>query len=221
MNHTISLTLRPDSLETVRLRRSEKLTGLPLALTLLLLLTAACGDLQDPATGSSAHITAGPDAQTPYLTKPSPDLPSQELPYRPALIPTPADPGFPGSDPAQSNNPSTIDDQLGSQTSSQSGTSTNVSPSEQLVNTPAGQTGANSILRRVTLVWDPSASGNSDGYRVSVRSDSTVSPYYYDAGPATQLTVSLLAGTRYWFTVLAYNAAGESPPSEEFSFTLN
>ena len=221
MDHTYPPTERNVSSNTTMSRLSQTLPVFPSALALLLLLTAACGDLQDPASGSSAHRTAGPDTQPLYLTRPALDPSSQEVPSGPASIPTPADAGQPGSDPAPSPNPAAVNDQPGAPLSSQSGTSTTILPLEHSGNTPALQSGANSILRRVTLAWDPSASGNSDGYRVSVRSDSTVAPYFYDAGPSTQLTVSLLAGTRYWFTVLAYNAAGESPPSEEFSFTLN
>ncbi len=212
MNTTLSLTQRPDSLETPVLRRLQKLPSLPLALVLLSLLTASCGDLQDPASSSSAHITAGPDTQPPYLTRPSLDPSAQE--------PISADPGVPASDPVPSQPPPETCDQSGSLPSSQTDASSAVRPPEQSGNVPALQTDSSSILRRVTLVWDPSASGNSAGYRVSVRSDSTVAPYYYDAGLATELTVSLLAGTRYWFTVVAYNAAGESPPAEEFSFML-
>lgn len=196
------------------LRRLQKLPSLPLALVLLSLLTASCGDLQDPASSSSAHITAGPDTQPPYLTSPSLDPASQE----PTSIP--AAPGVPASDPVQQQPSPGIDDQSGNRPTARPDSSSNVSPAEQSGNVPALPTGSHSILRRVTLAWDPSASGNSAGYRVSVRSDSTVAPYYYDAGLATELTVSLLAGTRYWFTVVAYNAAGESPPAEEFSFML-
>jgi hypothetical protein len=76
-------------------------------------------------------------------------------------------------------------------------------------------------MRRVTLAWDPSSSGDPIGYRVSIRSDSTVESYGFDAGPATQLTVSLAAGNRYSFTVIAYNAAGESPPADELTFVVN
>ena len=221
MANIYSPTARPGSWEISRLRLSQTLPGFYSALVLLLLITAACGDLQDPASGSSAHLAAGPDTQPLYLTRPSLDPSAQEVTSGPASIPMPADPGLPGSDPAPSPNPAAVNNQPGARLSPQSGASTNVSPLELSGNTPALQSGAPSILRRVTLAWDPSASGDSDGYRVSVRSDSTVAPYYYDAGLATQLTVSVLAGTRYWFTVLAYNAAGESPPSEEFSFTLN
>lgn len=216
MNHTISLTLRPDSLETLRLRCSDKLTGLPLALGLLLLLTAACGDLQDPATSSTAPITAGPDTQLPYLTRPSLDPASQE----PASMPAPAAADVPASGPMQQQPSLGIDGQSGNRPTTLPDSSSPASPAEQNGNAPALQTGSDSILRSVTLAWDPSASGNSAGYRVSLRSDSTVVPNYYDAGPATELTVSLLAGTRYWFTVVAYNAAGESPPAEEFPFML-
>lgn len=221
MANIYSPTARPGSWEISRLRISQTLPGFYSALVLLLLITAACGDLQDPASGSSAHLAAGPDTQPLYLTRPSLDPSAQEVTSGPASISMPADPGLPGSDPAPSPNPAAVNDQPGAPLSSQSGASTNVSPLELSGDTPALQSGAASILRRVTLAWDPSASGDSDGYRVSVRSDSTVAPYYYDAGLATQLTVSVLAGTRYWFTVLAYNAAGESPPSEEFSFILN
>ena len=78
-----------------------------------------------------------------------------------------------------------------------------------------------SILKTVTLSWDPSVAGNVTGYKVSVRSDQTAEPNYVDIGASTQLTTALLTGTRYSVTVIAYNTAGESPPSEEFSFTLN
>ncbi|MCS6286573.1 MAG: fibronectin type III domain-containing protein [Nitrospira sp.] len=73
----------------------------------------------------------------------------------------------------------------------------------------------------MTLVWNPSVSGNAIGYQVYIRSDSTGELNNFDAGPETQLTMNLLAGHRYSFTVTAYNGAGESPPADELTFFVN
>lgn len=206
-------------------RLSRKPLGLPSALAGLLLLTASCGDLQDPASGTSAQVTAGPDAQAPYLTQPSLDPTSQQSPYGPASIstPTPADPGLPASapPPAQSRNTAGSDEPPGSLPSSQPVSFANAPSPNGSGNAPPWQTSESPVMRTVTLVWDPSVSGDAIGYRVYVRSDSTGEPYNFDAGPATQLTMSLLAGNRYSFTVTAYNGAGESPPADEFTFVVN
>ncbi|MEQ1794202.1 MAG: fibronectin type III domain-containing protein [Nitrospira sp.] len=185
------------------LRLSPQSLSLSSTLIGLLLLTASCGNLQDPASGTSAHIAAEPEAQAPSLTHPSLDPSSQPSNDDPASMPTPTagDPGLPASNPSLPQNSPGITEPPGT--------------------LPPWQTRESLILRRVTLAWDPSASGDADGYRVYVRSESTVSPYYLEAGSATQLSMSLFVGQRYSFTVVAYNAAGESPPAQEFTFDVD
>lgn len=44
--------------------------------------------------------------------------------------------------------------------------------------------------------------------------------YTFDAGTETQLKTDLAIGESYYFTVVAYNGAGQSPPSSAFQFDL-
>jgi len=44
--------------------------------------------------------------------------------------------------------------------------------------------------------------------------------YVYDVGPVTELRVYIPIGRSYQFNVVAYNEAGESPPSSDFRFDL-
>jgi hypothetical protein len=74
--------------------------------------------------------------------------------------------------------------------------------------------------KSVSFTWDPSPSGNADGYRVYVTTVSALAQYAFDAGPETQLKADLPVGEKYLFTVVAYNAAGQSPPASYFRFDL-
>ncbi|MDE3050639.1 MAG: fibronectin type III domain-containing protein, partial [Nitrospirota bacterium] len=59
------------------------------------------------------------------------------------------------------------------------------------------------------------------GYRVYVTMMSpTPMHYVFDAGTETQLKTDLPIGESYSFTVVAYNGAGQSPPSSIFEFAL-
>jgi hypothetical protein len=44
--------------------------------------------------------------------------------------------------------------------------------------------------------------------------------YIFDAGAETQLNADLPIWESYYFTVVAYNGAGQSPPSSTFEFVL-
>lgn len=225
MDGTFYPTALSVSMETAMSRHARKPPALPSALAGLLLLTASCGDLQDPASDTSAHITASPDAQAPYLTRPSLNPSSEPAPDGPASMPapTPSDPGLPISNPppAQAQDTPGINEPSGNLPSSQPVPPATAPSADGSGSIPPWQTRESPIIKSVTLSWDPSASGNADGYRVYVTGDSTVFPYYVDAGPATQLAMTLLAGHRYAFTVVAYNAAGESPPAHAFTFNVN
>jgi hypothetical protein len=73
----------------------------------------------------------------------------------------------------------------------------------------------------VTLAWD--ASNGARGYRVHVGTESRVYDQSYDAGRTTSFVFSTgTPGTRYFFTVTAYDADGrESPPSNEVSIRID
>jgi len=74
--------------------------------------------------------------------------------------------------------------------------------------------------KSVTLSWDPSTSGDAAGYRVHLATVPPSMRYVYDVGPVTELSVYIPIGKSYQFNVVAYNEAGESPPSSDFRFDL-
>jgi hypothetical protein len=69
----------------------------------------------------------------------------------------------------------------------------------------------------ITLAWDPPATGTPDGYRVFYHLDGESYDYSNPAwdGPETSCTISNLQDVTTYFIVRAYNAAGESPDSNE------
>ena len=74
--------------------------------------------------------------------------------------------------------------------------------------------------RPVTFTWDSSSSGNVAGFRVYVTTVCTLVQYAFDAGRETQFRVVLPIGQQYVATVTAYNAAGESPSAGDYQFDL-
>src|SRR5438105_1019392 len=74
----------------------------------------------------------------------------------------------------------------------------------------------------VGLAWDRSADPSVSGYRLHCGTHSGVYTQTIEIGNATTTLVSnLVSGTRYFFAVTAYNAAGlESPPSNEASYAV-
>jgi len=196
--------------------------AIPSALIGLLLLTASCGDLQDPASGPSARIAAGPAAQTPDLLQPllNPSPTASHPASMPA--PAPAGSGLPSADslPAQDLNTPALHEQPGDLPTSQPVPASNPLPADGSGNLPPWQTRESPAVTTVTLSWAPSASGNAEGYKVYVTSDAAAPPYSLDAGPETHLAISLLTGYRYAFTVVAYNTAGESAPADPVSLDL-
>ncbi len=82
-------------------------------------------------------------------------------------------------------------------------------PSPTLNNATAGN-------RQVTLDWTPTATAN--GYKVKYGTTTASYPNIIDVGNATNFIVNSLANsTTYFFVVTAYNAGGESGPSNELS----
>lgn len=75
---------------------------------------------------------------------------------------------------------------------------------------------------QVSLAWGASPSSTVAGYKMYYGSASGVYAANVDAGKATSVTVpSLQDGAKYYFAVLAYDAAGnKSPYSNEVSTTL-
>lgn len=88
------------------------------------------------------------------------------------------------------------------------------SPSPQEVAREKPQT------RLVTFEWNPSSSGNADGYKIIITTLSPLTQYAFETGPETRLTVDLPMGESYFATVFAYNDAGQSPPADYIQFDL-
>ena len=73
----------------------------------------------------------------------------------------------------------------------------------------------------VTLKWDPSRASGVAGYRLYYGTSSRAYTQELDIGNSTTTLVSNLAeGRTYFFAVTAYNAAAESSPSNEVSYTV-
>jgi Fibronectin type III domain len=75
----------------------------------------------------------------------------------------------------------------------------------------------------VTLAWDPNLDSTVAGYRLYSGTKSKVYTQTSELGNVTSTVVSnLIAGTKYFFVVTAYNTTGlESLPSNEVSYTAS
>ncbi len=72
-----------------------------------------------------------------------------------------------------------------------------------------------------TLTWNPVTDPTLDGYKVYVGTASGLYTRTITVGNLTSYTIdSLATGTTYFFTVTAYNSAGESSPSNEVSKSI-
>jgi hypothetical protein len=74
----------------------------------------------------------------------------------------------------------------------------------------------------VSLAWDPNPEPDVAGYRLQYGLTPGDYPNVIDAGKTTSATANgLNQGTSYYFTVVAYNSAGQaSAPSSEVSYTV-
>lgn len=191
-------------------------------LTGLLLLTASCGDLQDPASNSSTAGAIAPEALVPDLIQPSFAPPHDPSQYESTGLQSPADPALPPAHslPDQLHNPSESSELPDNVPPSQLSPIVTPPPADGIANAPPWQTRESPALKTVTLAWEPPPTGNTSGYKVTITSESMAPLEPFDVGQATQLTVTLLAGNRYSFAVVGYNAAGDSPPATLFSVAL-
>jgi len=181
-----------------------------LALTGLLLITAACGDFQDPASGGQ-----GSQLTQPALTDVMPQQTGGNEPD-----------SLPGSTSTTGTGGNTAHNET-----------TSVSPTEPAPSLPPpgttqlpNQAPANpmpQILARekpetqpVTFEWNPSPSGDAVGYKILISTMSATTQYTFQTGPETRLTVDLPKGESYYATLLAFNSAGQSPRTDYLRFDL-
>jgi hypothetical protein len=87
----------------------------------------------------------------------------------------------------------------------------------------AGHTAkAELVVRTITLSWNASPSADVLGYRVYYGTRSGQYSQLIDAGNHTTVDLpNLVEGTTYFFVVTAYNAAGESFPTDELTHTVD
>jgi hypothetical protein len=73
------------------------------------------------------------------------------------------------------------------------------------------------LAASVSLAWDPSPSQNVVGYRLYYGPTPGMQTVFVDAGLKTSETVDIPPG-KYYFVARAYNATGESGPSNEVEY---
>jgi hypothetical protein len=169
-------------------RRSPILTILWPFFPVVLLVTASCGDFQDPASVS----------QEPSLSHPSiSQAPQQQID---------------GSDSQPTPPPleNTVDP-------ARLPISTGTAPTSP---PPQVAVGEKHQTKSVTFEWNPSLSGNADGYKIKITTLSPLTQYAFETDQETRLTVDLPMGKSYFATVFAYNDAGQSPPADYIRFDL-
>jgi uncharacterized membrane protein len=72
-----------------------------------------------------------------------------------------------------------------------------------------------------TLQWDPGG-GVADGYKIHYGTSASTPSQTIDVGSVTQYSIDhlpLQENVEYFFSVSAYNAAGESPPCQSIAYT--
>lgn len=219
-------------------RRSSIQTILWPFLSGMLLVTASCGDFQDPASGSQGTTLSPPsvsqapqqriDGSESQLTPPPPAsvVDPASLPAPTDTAPTSTDTfgaGPLGDTPARESDAGQFSPPPHSETTQLStGGGENMPPwLSRTGPQPESVTWENRPrTKSLTLGWDPSPSGNATGYKVYITTVSDSTQDVYDVSSETQLKATLLIGKNYKFTVIAYNAAGESAPASDFHFDL-
>lgn len=162
-------------------------------LTGLLLLTASCGDLQDPASGTQGAFPTQPsvtpvsEQQTGGTATPGADASTFPAESAPAL-PSPETTQLPTEMPS--------------------------GPPSQALTQEKPET------QPVTFEWNPSPSGDAVGYKILVSTMSATTQYTFQTGPETRLTVDLPKGESYYATLFAFNSAGQSPRTDYLRFDL-
>ncbi len=162
-------------------------------LTGLLLLTASCGDLQDPASGAQGASSTQPSV-TPVSGQQTGDTATSG-----------ADASAVPAEPAPS---------LPSPETTQLPTETPAGPPPQALALEKPET------QPITFEWNPSPSGDAAGYTIRISNAAATTHYTFQTGRETRLTVELPKGESYIATVLAFNGAGQSPPADYIRFAL-
>ncbi len=203
-------------------------------LSLVSIVTASCGDLQDPGAGAGQTLST-PAPTKSALTQPAPitdGMPTPQpagepIPVQPMVtLSTTPGPAAPIMERAQSEQrQETTAPMLSAEARQQSVEPISVPPIVPPSTTPLTKDPRlpwiqidRTPRKSVTLAWDPS--DRATGYRVKVRSLSSTMQYNFDAGLQTELTLSLPLDQQYSFTVVAYNHSGESAPSDIYNFAL-
>lgn len=74
-------------------------------------------------------------------------------------------------------------------------------------------------ISSVTLAWDASTTADVSGYRLWIGFAPGAETQPNDVGNTLTTTVQITTGTTYYFVVTAYDATGESLPSNEAAYT--
>lgn len=196
----------------------------------LLLVTASCGDFQDPASGAQeSHLT------NPALTQVTSQQTGRDESY---IAPPPAEyPRDQASRPLPVDSLPSSTETVGTGGNTTLNETTAISPAEPAPSLPApgatrlpNQAPADPMpqalawekpeTQPVTFEWNPSPSGDAVGYKILVTTMSAKTQYTFETGPETRLTVDLPKGESYYATLFAFNSAGQSPRTDYLRFDL-
>lgn len=199
-------------------------------LTGLLLITASCGDFQDPASGvQGSHLThpaltqitsQQPGGDGSYIAPPPAEYPGDQASRPLPVDPVPSSTGTIGTGGNTTLNETTSIYPAGPTPSLPAPEATQL-PSQAPANPmPQALAWEKPETQPVTFEWNPSSSGDAAGYILRVSTASAQAHYTFKTGKETRLSVDLPRGESYIATVLAYNTAGESLPADYIRFDL-
>lgn len=214
------------------------------------IVTASCGDLQDPSTGQAGNSTPIVTPQGEPLTYPigenevaqagaeagmndfsngvrQPGTQNSGDPTAaPGSTPSPTDLSDPWSVPAATQSSTQPDLPVSAPLQSEETQPLPATQSQQLPwasssgTQPAFVQDPGATPKIVTIGWDPPVTPDVLGYKVLILSASGWTYSRVVVAPMTELKLALPRGQSYLVTVTAFNSGGESPPATYVPFDL-